>query len=252
MNGILAIAKHTFREAARDRVLYGMLAFAVLFIFLDILFAELALGDMVMIKSFGLAGIYLFGLLITVFLGSSIIYKEIERRTLYFILSKPVSRTQLIFGKFLGLLAAILLTVVLMAVVYIAVIAFSGGGFDHIGLLAICLQMFELMLLTALLVFFSSIVNPLAATICSVLLLFAGHLLPVVVRNAEAMGESAYRFVLFLYYLLPNLEKFDVRTLAAHAVELPAQALIFAVGYSVAYTAALLVLAIGSFKRREL
>lgn len=252
MRNIFTIAKHTFREAARDRVLYGMAAFAVLFIFLDIFFAELALGDMVMIKSFGLAGVYLFGLLITIFLGSSIIYKEIERRTLYFILSKPVSRAELVLGKFFGLLAAILLTVALMAAVYLAVIAFSGGGFDHLGLMAIILQMFELVLLTALMVSFSAIVNPLAATICSILLLFAGHLLPAVVRNAETLGEGTHRFALFLYYLLPNLDKFDARALAAHGADLPVQMLAFAGAYAVAYTAALLILAVAAFKRREL
>lgn len=248
----MTIAKHTFREAARDRVLYGLLAFAVIFIFLDLFFAKLSLGDLVMIKSFGLAGIYLFGLIITVFLGASIIQKEIERRTLYFVLSKPVSRAELVLGKFLGLLAAILLTIALMAAIYLAVVAIEGGGLDLLGLAAIGFQMLEMTLLTALLVFFSSIVSPLTATICSTLLLFAGHLLPTVLNNAKIIGGGAYKLVIFLYYLLPNLAKFDMRELAAHAISIPGQSVLYAVLYAVAYTAALLLLAVECFKRREL
>lgn len=252
MRKILTIAKHTFREAARDRVLYGILAFAALFIFMDIFFARLSLGDPVMIKSFGLAGIYLFGLIITVFLGASIIQKEIERRTLYFILSKPVSRAELVLGKFFGLLAAIILNVALMAIIYLAVIAFEGGGFDGLGLLAIVFQMLEMALLTALLVFFSSIVRPLTATICSMLLLFTGHLLPTVVQNAKTMGAATYKLTLFFYYFFPNLAKFDVRELAAHALAIPPQAAWYAASYAIAYTAILLFLAVECFKRREL
>jgi ABC-type transport system involved in multi-copper enzyme maturation permease subunit len=252
MSKILTIAKHTFREAARDRVLYGLAAFAAMFILLDLFFAKLSLGDLVMIKSFGLAGIYLFGLIITVFLGASIIQKEIERRTLYFILSKPVSRAQLVLGKFFGLLAAILLTIALMAVIYLAVVAIEGGGFDWLGLVAIGFQMLEMALLTALLVFFSSIVRPLTATICSVLLLFAGHLLPTVVQNAKAAGGATYKLVFLLYYLLPNLAKFDMRELAAHAVAVSPQAVLFAALYAAAYAAILLLLAVEFFKRREL
>lgn len=252
MKKILTIAKHTFREAARDRVLYGLLAFATAFIFMDIFFARLSLGDPVMIKSFGLAGIYLFGLMITVFLGASIIQKEIERRTLYFILSKPVSRAELVLGKFFGLLAAILLTIALMAVIYLAVVALEGGGFDRPGLVAIIFQMFEMTLLTALLVFFSSIVRPLTATICSMLLVFAGHLLPTVVQNAKAIGAGAYRLTSFLYYFLPNLAKFDVRESAAHAVTVPPQEMLYAALYAAAYAIILLFLAVELFKRREL
>lgn len=252
MRKILAIAKHTFREAARDRVLYGLLAFGLAFVLLDLFFARLSLGDLVMIKSFGLAGIYVFGLIITVFLGSSIIQKEVERRTLYFILSKPVSRAQLVLGKFFGLLAATLLTVALMAAIYLAVVALEGGGFDMVGLVAIFFQMLEMALLTALLVFFSSVVRPLTATICAVFLVFAGHLLPTVVQNAKTIGAGVHQLTSFLYYFLPNLAKFDARELAAHAVQMPLQAILFVALYALAYSAILLWLAVVFFKRREL
>jgi len=252
MRRIIAIARHTFREAVRDRVLHGAAAGAFLFILLDFFFAKLALGDLVMIKSFGLAGLYLFGLIITIFMGASAIHAEIERRTLYFILSKPVSRAEFLLGKFFGLLAALFLAAGLIAVAYLAVIAFEGGGLDRLGLLAIVFQLLEMALLTALLIFLSAIVRPLTAAVCSILLAFAGHLLPAAFRNAAAAGPAARRTLSFLYYVLPNLEKFDLRGFAAHSLSLPPEALFSVFLYAFAYTAFLLMLAIECFKRREL
>lgn len=252
MRTIFVIAKNTFREAIRDRILYGILAFGSLFILLDIFFAKLALGDMVMIKSFGLAGIYIFGLLITIFLGASIIHKEIERRTLYFVLSKPVSRSSIILGKFFGLWLAIILTTLLMAALYIGVILFEGGGADWRGLVAILFQVIEMGLFTALLVFFSAISRPLTASISAVLLLFTGHLLPAGLENARQIGGPAYFAVAALYYILPNLEKFNLRNLAAHNLLIGPQAGLLALGYAVLYSALLLYGAKVLFERREL
>ncbi|MDO8516467.1 MAG: ABC transporter permease subunit [bacterium] len=252
MHTILVIAKNTFREAIRDRVLYGMLGFAILFIALDLFMARLALGDLVMIRSFGLAGIYIFGLMITIFLGASIVHKEIERRTLYFVLSKPVARGHVIMGKFIGLFAAVALTTVLMALVYLCVIAYEGGGFDTLALLAIFFQMLEMGLFIALLVFFSSVVAPLTATICAIVILFVGHLLPTVIQNAEIIGGAVYAVMKVAYYILPNLEKFNLRNLVVHDLAPAFVSLLAAFGYAVLYGGILLFLAKGLLEKREL
>src|SRR3989344_142371 len=111
MRNILAIAKNTFKQAVRDKILYGIIIFALLFLGSTVVLSSLSLGeDIFIIRSFGLAGIYLFGLVITLFLGASMIYDEVERKTSYFLLAKPVSRTDIIQGKFLGLVAAIGIT----------------------------------------------------------------------------------------------------------------------------------------------
>lgn len=252
MNAAYTIAKNTFRETIRDRILYGILGFALLYLLLDLFFAKLALGDISMVKNFGLAGIYVFGLMITIFLGSSIIYKEIESRTLYFILSKPVSRAQVIIGKFAGLLGAITLTMLFMALLYVGVIAYEGGTFDYLGLLAIFLQLFEMGLFVALLIFFSSIASPLTATISAAMLLFTGHLLGAMLANASQMGGIALKFATIAYYLLPNLEKFNVRNLVTHQVAVSGEVLLATVAYACVYAGVLLTLAIVCFKRREL
>jgi ABC-type transport system involved in multi-copper enzyme maturation permease subunit len=252
MKNVTVIAKNTFRETIRDRILYAILGFAVLFILLDLFMAKLSLGDPVMIKSFGLAGIYVFGLIITVFLGSSIIYKEIERRTLYFILSKPVSRFEVIMGKFVGLFLAVALTTLLMAVVYAGIIGYETKQFDYLGMEAIFFQALEMAFLIALLIFFSSIMAPMTATISAVMLVFVGHLLDSVIQNARLIGGAAYKLALVLYYLLPNLEKFNLRNLAVHGVYASAGAILWAIGYAALYSAVLIYCATMLLNRREL
>ena len=251
MRNILVIAQNTFREAIRDRILYGIVVFGTLYILFTIFLAKLSLGDLVMIRSFGLAGIYLFGLLATIFLGSSIIYKEIERRTLYFILSKPVSRTDVILGKFIGLFGAICFTTLLMTLIYLGVIAYEGGGFDGLGLMAIGFELLEMATFTALLIFLSSIIAPLLATMCAVILVFIGHLLNTLIANTERIGGVTHLVAQGMYYLLPNLEKFNLRNLVVHNFGPGWPETGTVVLYAALYVGLLLYAAVLCFERRE-
>jgi len=253
MKTIYVIAKNTFREAIRDKILYGILGFAILYLFLTLFLAKLSLEELPMIKSFGLAGIYIFGVLITIFLGATLIFKEIERRTLYFVISKPVSRAQVIVGKFFGLYAAVALTVLVMALFYFGVIAYQGGGLDLGGLVAVFLELLELLLLTALLTFFSAVMAPLLATISAIMLLFVGHLIDGAVMTLQAeAGGAAFQFFNALRFVLPNLSKFNVRNIVVHELPVEPSSIVVAVVYAVVYSALLLYLAAVFFKRREL
>lgn len=252
MRVILVIAKNTFREAVRDRIFYGIVGFGALFIILDTFFAELALGDMVMIKSVGLAGIYLFSLIITIFLGSSIIFKEMERKTLYFILPKPVSRSEVVKGKFLGLFSAVFITNLLMFALYFLVILYEKGGADLGGAIAVFFQILEMAIFVALLVFLSSLVKPLTATMSSLMLLFTGHLLPTAFLNAQEIGGFANILSSFLYYFLPNLEKFNVRNLVVHNIYPSVELFLISVAYALLYIVLLLYGACKVFNKREI
>ena len=252
MKTIFAIAKNTFREAIRDKILYAILGFAALFILSSLFIAQLARGDIVPVKSFGLAGIYIFGLIAAIFLGSSIIYKEIERRTLYFILSKPVSRSHIIIGKFFGLLTAVALTTIIMTIVYEGVIFYQSGSFDYGALLAIGFQIMEEALFIAFLIFLSSIIPPLTSTICAIIILFVGHLTTSALAEAKLVGGLSYKVIVFVYYVFPNLDKFDIRNLIIHNIPLPNSLGIIAFLYALLYSTALLYLANLLFKRREL
>ena len=248
----LPIAANTFREAMRDRIFSGIAAFAVFFVLLTIFLGKLSLGDLLMIRSFGLAGVYVFGLLTTIFLGSSVLHTEIERRTLYFVLSKPVSRFDVVLGKFLGLSGAALAALSLMTAVYLGVVWFEGGGFDLWGLAAIGLQAIELVLFTAFLVALSAVTAPLVAVVSATLLVFVGHLLGPALQEARTIGGATEALLKALYYVLPNLEKFNIRNLVVHDVALPPIIFVQTVAYGLLYAALLLVLANWLFEKREL
>ncbi len=252
MRRALAIALNTFREAIRDRVLAGILGFAVLYILVVIFLGALSLGDLVMIRSFGLAGVYVFGLIATIFLGSSILHKEIERRTLYFVLAKPVTRGEVVVGKFLGLFAAVALSVGIMAAIYLAVVAYEGGGLDLWGLLAIGFEVMELGLFVALLMMLSAVASPMTSTVCAILVLVTGHLLGAALAQAKMVSGAAYTVVQVLYLVLPNLEKFNIRDLVVHQVALTPVVVVATVAYGGVYIAALLYVGWLLFRRREL
>jgi len=206
----------------------------------------------VILKSFGLAGIYVFGSIITIFLGASIIYKEIERRTLYFVLSKPVSRLDVILGKFFGLFCAVIFVTVIMTLVYLGVVFANGGGFDTLGLLAVFYQILEMGVFVALLIFFSTISTPLTATIAGVMILFAGHSMSSILKTASQIGGPLYALIKAVYYIFPNLEKFNVRNTVVHGISVSGASAFLTVIYAVVYAALLLALANVFLKRKEL
>lgn len=253
MNKIFIISKNTFKEVIRDRILYAILAFALLFLLSTILFGSISLGeDIKVIRDFGLAGIYIFGIIITIFLGTSLIYKEIERRTLYTVLSKPVSVSDFILGKFLGLYSAIILTIIIMSAVYLVVVAAKGGGFDALGLLAILFELFEIMIFISLAIMFSSFARPFAAMIYSVLILYIGHSLSIIVKYTEKSGGILNYLAVSLYYLMPNLEKFNIRNIVVHNQAVSLSQTLMALIYAILYSSILLILANSALKRQEL
>lgn len=253
MNNIFAIAKNTFKQAIRDKILYGILIFAFLFLGSIVILGSLSLGeDLFVIRSFGLAGIYIFGLIVTIFLGASIIYEEIDKKTTYFLLSKPVTRQNLIIGKFLGLLAAIGLTILLMLTAYILILGLSDSFFDYQAISAILLQMFEMGILVSIIILFSIFTTPLAATIYAILVLYIGHLL-VLIKDFASKTSGLLEYILtFVYYIFPNLEKFNIRNLVVHQNQIPLTEFFVSVGYAFVYIILVLYAAKILFNRKEL
>jgi ABC-type transport system involved in multi-copper enzyme maturation permease subunit len=253
MKNIIVIAKNTFKETIRDRILFGILAFALLFLMSTILFGSISLGeDIKVIKDFGLAGIYIFSIIITIFLGSSLIYKEIEKRTLYIIFSKPVSVSQFIVGKFLGLLASISLTVVLMTAAYLLIVYVKGGRIDYLSLWSTLLLLFELAVFIALTILFSTFTTPLAGTIYAIIILYIGHSLGLLHKFGERAGGIQKYLSDLIYYIMPNLEKFNLRNSLVHNISPRSGEITSAILYSIFYSAILLYLAIVSLKKQDL
>lgn len=244
MNAIIVIAKNTFRETVRDRIFYAILVLSLLFILGTVLFGSISLGqDLKIITDFGLAGVYLFSIMIAIFLGTSLIYKELQQRTAYIILSKAVSRTQFILGKFFGLCLTLFIANIIMAVIYIGLVWFLGKSFPAIPLLAIGLQFVETMVFIALTILFSTFASPIAAAIYSIIVFIIGHSLGLLPQIAKKSGFVLQKLYLFLYYIFPNLDKFNIRLEAAHSLAVPPFLIVSAVIYALIFIALFIMIA---------
>ncbi len=253
MNNIILIAKNTFRQTIRDKVLYGIVVFCFLFLGSTVVLNSLSLGEGIfVIRNFGIAGIYVFGLVITIFLGASAIYEDVERKVTYLILAKPATKADMIIGKFIGLLSGIGLTILLMTLAYLAVVFYSGGGMDYRIFAVIGLQVMEMGILTALLILFSIFTTPLAATIYTILILYIGHLLSLIKAYAIDSGLITKAVLTSVYYLMPNLEKFNIRNLAVHDISVSAGEISASAIYALMYVSVVLYAAKIIFNKKDL
>src|SRR2546425_9799775 len=218
---VLLIARNAFREAVRDRVLYNLVLFVLLLIGGAIFLGELSAGQEVkIIIDLGLSAMLLFGAFIAIFVGVGLVYKEIERRTLYAILSKPVGRGQFLVGKYLGLCLTLLINVAVMGIGVSLALIYIRRGWDPLVLKiwpAILLIYFELMILTGVALLFSSFSSPALSALMTFFVFiiehFSGDLKSLANSNSSAAARLLFRA---LYYLLPNLTHYSVITPAAH------------------------------------
>ncbi|HEX4104229.1 MAG TPA: ABC transporter permease [Candidatus Paceibacterota bacterium] len=254
MRNIWTIARNTFKLEVRDKILYGIIIFAILYIFFEIFLGDLVLKELPMVKSFGLTGIYFFNAIIALFLGTTSFFKDIDRKVVYFIISKPVSRAQFLLGKFFGLCLVLLMTTAVLAVAYIALIAYEQGGFDVLGLAAIFMQYLEMALFLAFAIFVSTFSSSLLSIVYTSAVFFLGHIVSALIADAQAVKITGVKFILveIFYYVFPNLEKFDVRNLAIHDVATPALSVVLALAYAVAYITFLLSASVWIFNKKEI
>ncbi len=254
MRNILTIAKNTVKLEIRDKILYGVIVFGILYVFFGLFMADLVLKELPMVKSFGLTGVYFFNAIIALFLGTTSFFKDVDRKVVYFILSKPVSRAQFLLGKFLGLCLVLLITSAILAVAYLGVILYEHGGFDTLGLLAIFMQFLEMALFVAFAIFVSTFSSSLLSIVYTSAVFFLGHIVSSLVTDAQQVHLTGikYRLVQVLYYIFPNLEKFDIRNLAVHQVATPLVSVALAFAYALVYIIFLLAVSIAIFKKKEL
>ena len=254
---VAAIARNAFREAVRDRVLYNLVVFVLLLIAGAIFLGELSAGqEAKIIVDLGLSAILLFGVFISIFVGVGLVYKEIERRTLYAILSKPIGRGEFLLGKYLGLCLTLLVNVAIMGAGLSLALLYVKRGWDPLVLRiwpAITLIYVELMILTSVAMLFSAFSSPALSALLTFFVFVIGHFSADLKMLANSMGSAPTRwFFAGLYYLLPNLANYNAITLAAHGLMPDARALLAAVGYGFVYVGVLLAATTLVFSRRNL
>lgn len=252
LGAIQAIAVNSFREAIRDRVLYLLLVFALILIGTSRLLALLTVGDeSKVIKDVGLSAIALFGVLTAVFVGVSLVFKEIERRTVYTLLANPVRRWQIIAGKFVGLFAVLALNVALMSAALFALLLALGDPPWPL-LPAILLILVELAVITSFALLFSSLTSPMLAAVATIAIYIMGHLSwSLRLLEAKLSGGPGLLLCELLYRTLPNLDRLDLKSEVVHGRALQPAFLLLATGYGVGYALVVLALACAIFERKE-
>lgn len=266
MRPIRHVAINVFRESVRDRVPYNLVLFAVLLIGSSYLLAQLTAGqDVKIIKDLGLAATSIFGLFIAIFIGIGLVSKEVERRSIYSLLAKPISRPQFIAGKYAGLVLTLAVNVAVMTAALYAVLAYltwietpefkaawEAPGVDPALLNAIVLIFVELMLVTAIALFFSTFSSPLLSAALTFGFYIAGNF-NADLKNFEQVVDSKVAAWLArgLYHVLPDLSAFDIKTQVVHGLPVAPGYIWSTAAYGALYITALVLASIVIFSRRD-
>jgi len=250
---IRAIAGITFKEAKRDRVLYLLFFFAALGIVASRVLALLTVGDRIkIIKDVGLASISLFGVLMAILIGTGLVYKEIDKKTIFTLLAKPLHRAEFILGKFLGLVLTLFVMTLAMSIIFLAIVFAHTFRIEGALLVAVAYIFLELVLITAVAILFSSFSTPILSSLFALGFYLIGHLSWGLELILKKMAPGAGRtLVRALYTVLPDLENFNFKTEVVHGLAIPPAIYLSSFVYGLCYTVFILALAVLIFRRRD-
>ncbi len=253
MEAISGIAVNTFRETVREKLLYVAVSFGVILIASTYVLSPLAVGARdKMVVDVGLGGISILAVVTAIFVGSTLVNKEIRKRAVHIILTRPVNRLQYILGKFAGVLTALYMMMLIMAAILSATILISRGGIETAVLAAVYMSMLEAAVMCSVVIFFSSFTSPVLTMFFSVCVFVAGSLSGDLRAFTERFGGVAVKFIMdVFYYILPNLSVFNLRHQAVHNLGFSAGDVGMASLYALAYCGVLLYFAYLLFSRRE-
>ena len=253
---ILHIATNTFREAVRDRVLYNLIAFAVLISGAAILVGQISIGiERLVVVNLGLTAVSLFGVVIAIFIGIGLVSKEIDKRTLYTVLSRPVQRWEFIVGKFFGLAGTLVVNTFFMAIGVFAALLYVSRHFqtaDSWILVALYFIVLEFLIITALALLFSSFSSPLLSAVFAFSLFVIGSFAEDL-RGFASMAQGATRWLATAAaYLVPNLSSLNIISSVAHEQPVAAQLIVSNTLYALLYAGMALCGAVLIFEHRNL
>jgi len=254
---MLVIAKNVFAEALRDRVLYSILFFGLLLVGSWQILPEVAAAtEDKMFLDVGLGAMTVLSSIVAVFVGTGLISKEIEKRTVYILVAKPISYGELILGKHLGLSATLAVLVAAMMVLYLGICALSKTAYPSLAALAIAggFLVIKLSLITAVAILFGVLTRPLLATLLTFGVYLMGNLSQDMVRLNQLVNNPSFsRMTDGIYLIFPDLSRLDLKNMAVYGMAaLPDRlTLLLNAGYGLVYTIGLLAIAIAIFSRRE-
>jgi ABC-type transport system involved in multi-copper enzyme maturation permease subunit len=253
---VRAIAFNTFREAVRDRVLYNLIVFALLLIGSALIFGQISIGiEKIVLVNLGLTAISLFGVVIAIFIGIGLVSKEIDKKTLYTVLARPVRRWEFIVGKFAGLIATLCVNAVLMAVGFFGALLMEQHKFLHSDwhlITALYFILLQFVIVTAVALLFSSFSTPLFSTIFAFALFAVGTFGDDLRGFAMTTHGLTKALVLLASYLIPNLSSFNVISLVAHEQPILPRLIGLNTLYAICYSAIVVSGSVLIFERRNL
>ena len=256
MSAITSIARNTFREAVRDRVLYNLVAFAVLMSGAAILVGQISIDiERLVVVNLGLTAVSLFGVVIAIFIGIGLVSKEIEKKTLYTVLSRPVRRWEFIVGKFFGLAGTLVVNAFFMALGVFAALLYVSHHFrasDGWILVALYFIVLQFVIITSLTLLFSSFSSPLLSAVFAFSLFVIGTFSEDLRGFAAMASGAAGWLVTGIAYLVPNFSALNVITSVAHENPVPASLIFYNTAYALTYAAMAICGAVLIFQRRDL
>lgn len=248
-----AIILNTFIESLRDKILLVLLIVGFILMASSKFIKPLALGEEAkIIKDLSLSSINFISVLIAILIGGRLIYKEIEKRTIYLVLSRPIKRWEFILGKYLGQMLMLFLVVGILTIAFGIVLLLTDTQANYSVLLPNLLLLFQLSIITSLAIFFSTFTTPLTASIFTFILYFIGHLTRDLKALAYISKSPLVKAVAnFLYYTLPNLANFDIKGKVVHEIPLFTAHIYLPIIYGILWTIGLLYFSFLIFERKD-
>ncbi|MDF1579404.1 MAG: ABC transporter permease [Desulfuromonadales bacterium] len=269
MRNSVALAKITFLEGIRNRSLFGIALFSLFILGLNIAIAGFFMRDIGKVSvDMNMSALTFAGILLIFFVGLNLITKDIDKKTIQLVLSKPISRFEYIFGKYIGIvfftLFSLTLLLAMSCVTLVVLMHFNADYFFDFSWINYFLAAFfvfvKFALLTAIVIFFSSIAtSAFVALICSLSVYIVGvtiedvifYLRSEIAIQEKVVSASLERFLDVIAYLIPNFSVFDLTMEAAHGLLITPDRVLWSLLYASVYIALLLLAAAVIFARRE-
>ena len=251
---VFTIANNGFKEVIRDRILYFIGFFTLLLVLAQRIIPEIAAGTHEKILlDFGIGAIAILSVIVAVFVGTALINKEIEKRTLLMLIPKPISRAELILGKHLGLTAVLGVTIAIMMGIYLAMLSFSNITYPAAALaIAAAYLLLELSLIVAVAIMFGVFTSSILATLLSFGVYLMGHFSEDLVELGKlSKNASIESLTTSLYLVLPNLSRLDLKNEAVYGLLPTSAELLNHALYGILYTALLLIISMMIFAQKE-
>lgn len=253
MSGVFSVALNGFREARRNRISIIVALFAVGLLATSTLVTNVTVYTLErVLTDFGLGTMSLALVMLAIFLSSGLLAREVERRTIFLMVTKPISRPVFLLARFLGNMLTLGVILLGMGALFVVEVWISGFSIHLVQLAAIGMLWFEVLVISSVGFAMSSNSSQMVSAVVTTGVYVAGHLAPDI-YNLSARSHSGMVRLLgkVTYYVLPNLERLNFRSYAAYQQPVALSQLLSAAAYGVAYSAVMLTIAATLFSRRD-